>query len=121
MLIYLVFLIVLNLETLTIMQTFDLELRVKTFGSVITWEIFLEDVTDRNRRVKDWLQADGFRYKKLPSYTIQDDVLTVFAGSQGIVGGTLTCEVLINNISQPEKLISKVEETEYAKVNYQIG
>ena len=103
------------------MQTFDLELRVKTFGSVITWEIFLEDVTDRNRRVRDWLQADGFRYKKLNDYSIEDDVLTVFAGSQGIIGGTLNCEVLIDGVSQPEKLISKVEETEYAKVNYQIG
>lgn len=103
------------------MQTFDLELRVKTFGSVITWEIFLEDVTDRNRHVKDWLQADGYRYKKLAGYTIEDDVLTVFAGCQGITGGTLTCEVLIDDVSQAEKLISEVEETEYAKVNYQIG
>lgn len=103
------------------MQTFDLELRVKTFGSVITWEIFLEDVTDRNRRVRDWLQADGYRYKKLTSYTIADAILTVFASCQGIMGGTLTCEVLIDEVSQPEKLISKVEETEYAKVNYQTG
>lgn len=103
------------------MQTFNLELRVKTFGSVITWEIFLEDVTDRNRRVRDWLQADGYRYKKLDSYTIDDNILTVFAGCQGIMGGTLTCEVLIDGVAQPEKLISKVEETEYAKVDYQIG
>lgn len=103
------------------MQTFDLELRATTFGSVLVWEILLEDVTNQNQRVLDWEQADGYRSKKLPGYTIDDDILTVFAGCQGIIGGTLTCEVLINEVSQAEKLISKVEQTEYAKVNYQIG
>lgn len=102
------------------MAAFDLELRVKTFGSVITWEILLEDVTNRNRRVRDWSQGDGYRYKKLPDYAIADNELSVFAGCQGITGGTINCEVLINNVSMPEKLISKVEETEYAKVNYPI-
>jgi hypothetical protein len=103
------------------MKTFDLELRAKTFGSVLVWEILLEDVTDRNKRVLDWIQADGYRFKKLTSYAITDDVLTVFAGCQGIIGGTLSCEVFINGVAQPEKLISKVEETEYAKANYQIS
>jgi hypothetical protein len=102
------------------MKTFDLELRAKTFGSVLVWEILLEDVTNRNKRVLDWIQADGYRFKKLTHYVIADDVLTVFAGCQGIIGGTLTCEVLINGVVQPEKLIAKVEETEYAKVNYPI-
>ncbi|MGI4022411.1 MAG: hypothetical protein ACRYFA_12970 [Janthinobacterium lividum] len=102
------------------MKTFDLELRVETYGSVITWEILLEDATNRNRRIRDWMQADNYRYKKLPHYIIADDVLTVFAGCQGIIGGTLTCEVLINGVVQPEKLISQVQETEYAKVNYPV-
>lgn len=102
------------------MKTFDLELRVKTFGSVITWEILLEDATNHSQRVRDWIQAEGYRYKQLPDYAITDDVLTVFAGCQGIIGGTVTCEVLINGVSEPEKLISKVEEKEYAKVNYPI-
>ena len=102
------------------MKTFDLELRVETFGSVITWEVLLDDATDRNKSILDWIQADGYRYKKLPGYVEEDDTLTVFAGCQGIEGGTLTCEVLINEVSQPEKLVSKVEETEYAKVEYMI-
>lgn len=103
------------------MKNFDLELRVKTFGSVITWEILLEDSTNHNKRVRDWLQADDYRYKKLPDYAVGDDELSVFAGCQGITGGTVICEVLINGESQPEKLISKVEETEYAKVDYSIS
>ncbi|WP_419803537.1 hypothetical protein [Mucilaginibacter sp.] len=102
------------------MKTFDLELRVKTFGSVITWEILLEDSTNHNQRLRDWMQADDYRYKKLPDYAISDDVLSVFAGCQGIIGGTVVCEVLINGESQPQKLISKVEETEYAKTDYPI-
>ena len=102
------------------MKTFDLELRVKTFGSVITWEILLEDSTNHNQRLRDWMQADDYRYKKLPDYAISDDVLSVFAGCQGITGGTVVCEVLINGESQPQKLVSKVEETEYAKTDYPI-
>ena len=102
------------------MKTFDLELRAETFGSVITWEILLEDATNHNQRVRDWMQADKYRYKKLPGYAIADDVLSVFAGCQGISGGTVTSQVLINGEMQAEKLISKVEETDYAKVNYQI-
>ncbi len=102
------------------MKTFDLELRLTTYGSILVKAIFLEDVTNPNQRVLDWIQADDYIYKKLPKYAIAGNVLTVFAGCQGIIGGTLTCEVLIDNISQPEKLISKVEDTEYAKVNYTI-
>lgn len=102
------------------MKTFDLELRVETFGSVITWEILLEDATNHNQRVRDWMQADNYRYKKLPGYSVADNAPSVFAGCQGISGGTITCQVLINGEMQAEKLISKVEETDYAKVNYQI-
>lgn len=102
------------------MKTFDLELRVETFGSVITWEILLEDATNRNKRVLDWMQAENYRYKKLPGYAIADDVLTVFAGCHGIIGGTVTCEVLIDSVSEAQKLVSKVEQTEYAKVDYPI-
>lgn len=102
------------------MKTFDLELRAETFGSVITWEILLEDATNHNRRLRDWIQADHYRYKKLPGYAIANDVLSVFAGCQGISGGTVNCQVLINGETQPETLVSKVEETEYARVDYQI-
>ncbi len=103
------------------MKTFDLELRVETFGSVITWEILLEDSTNHNQRLRDWIQADHFRYKKLPGYIIAGDVLSVFAGCQGISGGTVNCQVLINGETQAETLVSKVEETEYAKAVYQIA
>ena len=103
------------------MKTFDLELRITTFGSVITWEVLLEDATDHNKRILDWTQGKDYRYKKLPQFAVEDDVLSVFAGCQGITGGTLTCEVLINGVSLEKKLISKVEDTEYAKVDYQIA
>ncbi|MGI4751724.1 MAG: hypothetical protein ACRYFB_13925 [Janthinobacterium lividum] len=102
------------------METFDLELRVETFGSVITWEILLEDSTNHNQRLRDWIQAENYRYKKLPGYVVADDELSVFAGCQGISGGTVNCQVLINGNLQPETLVSKVEETEYAKATYQI-
>ena len=103
------------------MKIFDLELRVKTFGSVITWAILLGDSTNPNQRVRDWMQKDDYRYKLLPNYAVEDDQLIVFAGCQGIIGGTLTCEVLINGNSEPEQLVSRVEEIIYAKADYQIG
>lgn len=47
------------------MKTFDLELRVETFGSVITWEILLEDSTNHNQRLRDWMQADPLPVQKV--------------------------------------------------------
>ncbi len=100
------------------MKTFDLELRVKTFGSILTWEIFLEDSTDQSKKVLDWLQETDYRYKKLPGYNIEDESLDVYASCRGISGGSITCEVLIKNISQDKKVISKVKDKEYAHSSY---
>ena len=102
------------------MKTFDLELRITTFGSILAWEVLLEDATDKNQRVLDWLQGDGCRYKLLPGYQIKDDILNVFVGCQGIKGGTVTCEVVINNERRPNKVISRVEERNYAQGDYPI-
>ena len=102
------------------MKTFDLELRITTYGSILAWEVLLEDATDKNQRVLDWLQGDGYRYKLLPGYQIKDDALQVFVGCQGIAGGTVTCEVIINNESRPNKVISSVEERNYAVESYPI-
>lgn len=102
------------------MSTFDLELRITTYGSILAWEVLLEDATDRNQRVLDWLQGDGYRYKLLPGYQIKDDVLQVFVGCQGIKGGIVTCEVIINNELRTDKVISHVEERTYAQGDYPI-
>lgn len=53
------------------MKTFDLELRVETFGSVITWEILLEDATNHNQRLRDWMQADLTGTKSCPVMPLQ--------------------------------------------------
>jgi len=103
------------------MKTFDLELRVKTFGSIITWKVFLEDSTNDNNRVLDWLQAEEYRFKLLPGYQIQDNSLEVFASCHGITGGQVICEVLINGNSRENKVIARAEDKEYAKQSYQIS
>ena len=101
------------------MTTFDLELRVKEFGSVMAREIFLEDVTDSNRRVRNWEQANGFQFKKLQGFSIADSSLEVFVGCQGISGASVSCEVFINNNSMGE-ILSKIEDRFYAKKSFNI-
>lgn len=95
------------------MANFNLELRIKIFGSVLAKEVFLEDVTDRNKSVQDWENGDGYLFKKLPGYQISDSSLDVFVGCQGIAGGTVTCEVLIND-ENAGSVLSEVENRFYA-------
>jgi len=103
------------------MKIFDLELRVKTFGSIITWKVFLEDSTNDNNRVLDWLQGDEYRFKLLPGYKIEDNTLEVFASCHGIAGGQIICEVLIDGKSRDNKVVARIEDREYAKQSYQIN
>ncbi|MFB9843990.1 hypothetical protein [Mucilaginibacter ginsenosidivorans] len=103
------------------MKTFDLELRVTAFGSIITWKIYLEDATDENQKVTGWQSSpDGYLYKKLPGYQIEDVSLEVFAGCHGITGGTLSCEVFINSTKQVKTVDAKVEDKKYATQSYPI-
>jgi hypothetical protein len=104
------------------MKTFDLELRVSTFGSIITWRVMLEDATNDNNRIIDWRPSDdsSYLFKKLPGYQISDNALEVFVGCNGIKGGTVTCEVIINGKPEEKKVISNVTDTNYAKVSYKI-
>lgn len=103
------------------MRTFDLELRVTTFGSVITWKILLEDSTSDSQLVTGWLPSpEGFFFKQLPGYQIADHSLEVFAGCHGIRGGRITCEVLINGSARQEKLVSKVEDKMYAVQSFEV-
>lgn len=101
------------------MATFNLELRVTEFGAVLAREIYVEDVTDRNRRVRNWEQGDGFQFKKLQNFEVRDSSLEVFVGCQGTSGGTVTCEVFIdgNNVGN---VVSKVEDRFYANNSFKI-
>jgi hypothetical protein len=101
------------------MKTFDLELRVSTFGSILTWKIMLEDSTDPGKQVLDWTQGQGYVFKKLPKYIISDDALEVFASCRGIRGGNITCEVYINDKKQGD-VISNVEDTKFAVKSFSI-
>ena len=103
------------------MESFDLELRIETFGSILTWRVLLEDATNDNKKVLDWQQsAEGYRYKKLPGYRIEDDSLEVFISCNGVAGGKITCAVLINGKIRDPKIVAKVEDREYAKGSYEI-
>ena len=103
------------------MATFNLELRVRTHGSILTWRIYLEDSTNESYRVRDWYQhPDGYRVKKLPNYTIRDSSLEVFAGCQGIDGGNVNCEVIINGVPRTKKVISKPTDRRFATSSYSV-
>lgn len=101
------------------MATINLELKVIEFGSILAREVYLEDVTDKNMRVRNWEQGDGFQFKKLPNFAVRDASLEVFVGCQGSAGGTVTCEVVINGKSVGS-VISKVEDRFYAKSSFHL-
>ncbi len=101
------------------MATLNLELKVTEFGSILAREVYLEDVTDRNRRVRNWEQGDGFQFKKLPNFEVRDSSLEVFVGCQGSAGGTVTCEVFING-NNVGNIVSKVEDRFYAKSSFNL-
>lgn len=101
------------------MTKFNLELRLKTFGSVLAKEIFLEDVTDRNKSVQDWENGVEYIFKKLPDYQITDSSLDVFVGCQGIAGGTVTCEVFIND-EKVGQVVSQVVNKFYAHESFPV-
>src|SRR5438094_9996783 len=103
------------------MKTFDLELRVKTFGSIITWKVLLEDSTNDNNRVLDWLQGDEYRFKMLPGYKIQDNPLEDIASCHGIAGKQITCEVVIDEKSRDNKVVVRSEDREYVTQSYEIN
>lgn len=102
------------------MKTFDLELKVTEFGAVLATEIFLEDSTDQSRRVTNFQPGSGHYYKKLPSYSIQDNSLDVYIACQGTAGGTVTCEVIINNKKAGE-VVSQVENRYYEHKSFTIN
>jgi hypothetical protein len=102
------------------MKTFDLELRITLFGSIITWKVLLEDSTNDNQIVLGWIPSpEGFLFKKLPGFQVKNNSLEVFASCHGIKGGTLTCEVIINDVSKPNKVLARVEDKVFAKESYQ--
>lgn len=101
------------------MASFNLELRVTEFGAVLAKEVILEDVTDKNKSVHGWSSGTGYIFKKLPNYQISDTSLDVFVGCQGVAGGTVTCEVLINEISLGN-IVSQVENRFYAHKSFPI-
>jgi len=101
------------------MKSFNLEIRASTFGSIITWKVYLEDSTDDSKLILGWFPSeDGYLFRKFSSYSIDDNTLEVFAGCQGIKGGKLIVEVLINGLSQQEKVTAKVEDKKYAFKSY---
>ncbi len=101
------------------MSMFNLELRVTEFGSILARQIFLEDVTNQNREVKNWDQGEGFQFKKLSNFQVSDFELDVFVGCQGIAGGTLKCEVFIdgNNVGD---IASRVEDHFFAHKSFNV-
>ena len=82
----------------------------------------LEDATNDNNRILDWLPSDdgSFLFKKLPGYQIEDSTLEVFVGCNGISGASVTCNVVIDGKVQSKKIVSNVTDTNYAKASFKI-
>jgi hypothetical protein len=103
------------------MRTFDLELRVATYGSIITWHVLLEDSTNPSMRVQHWSDSgQGYFFKLLPGYQVKDTSLEVFAGCNGIAGGKVECVAIINGTARPQKVTAKVADRVYATESYPV-
>jgi hypothetical protein len=102
------------------MKKVDLELRVSSFGSIITWEILLEDATNKSNQVLHWNEGDGFFFRKLPGFIINDGALDVFASCRGIRGGNINCEIFINGEKQANEVVARVEDKNFAHESYSI-
>ncbi|MBS1771443.1 MAG: hypothetical protein JST82_01195 [Bacteroidetes bacterium] len=103
-------------------KTFNLEMRVTSVGSVLSWEILLEN-TNASSRVSNWAYDMAGKYwvRTFEHYSINDDTLDVYAGAEGKVGGSITCSVLINNQLQNAKVISNNTDPNYAHETYSIA
>ena len=100
-------------------KKFDLELRVTTSGSVLKWEVLLEN-TNASSRVENWANTEGYFYKKLDKYQIDDSELDVFVGCEGKKGGKTTCLVIIDDVEQTDKVVCQNTATNYAHKSYQV-
>ena len=102
-------------------QKLDIELRVSTTGSVLSWEIFLEN-TSSSSRVDHWIYNSGSKYyfRILGDYSIDDNALDVYVGCEGKIGGFTTCTVVIDNKVQDKKVICNNTDKDYAHQSYNI-
>lgn len=103
------------------MKTFNLELRVQSSGSVLAWDLYLES-TSLSAKVRNWFYDANKEcfIKKLDNYFIQDNLLDVFVGSEGKVGGKTTCTVYINEVEQSQKITSNNTDPNYAHQSYSL-
>lgn len=102
------------------MKTIELELRITYYGSVLAMEVLLEDQTDKSKTINGWQQGPNYFFKYIPYYPVLDSVLNVYVGCQGIAGGVVICEVLINR-KNVGKVISRVENRKYAEGAFRIS
>lgn len=100
-----------------------IELRVTTSGAVLSWEVYLEN-TNSSSKVRNWIYESksetNYFFKVLENYSINDDELDVYVGCEGKVGGSTTCEVIIDNKPQQKKVECKNTDKDYAHGEFNI-
>ena len=97
------------------MKTIKLHLKISTNGNVMAWEVFLGDPESTTP-----INFNGSNEKTFDTFNCQDDVLRVYVGSEGSIGGETSCTVTINDVTQEQKVISKNIDHDYTYVNFPV-
>ncbi|OFX88896.1 MAG: hypothetical protein A2W99_05380 [Bacteroidetes bacterium GWF2_33_16] len=97
----------------------NIEIRVTTSGAVLSWEVFLEN-TNSSSKLKNWIynSTSKYFYKTLDDFEIDDELIDVYAGCEGKLGGFMTCTVLLDQKIQEKKVICKNTDKNYAHESF---
>lgn len=100
----------------------DIELRLQKKGSVLSWEVLLENTNSSSRVDSGWVfnPDKNYYYVVLEKYPINDNALDVFVGCEGKLGGKIICAVLINGEAQNEAVECKTTDPNYGHGVYSI-
>lgn len=102
------------------MANINLELRLKRFGSIFSESVFLEDATNPGREVTGWIPMNDFRFVRLSGFVVNDGALDVFLGCVGNAGGTVTCEVLVEN-QHIGDVVARAEDRNFAHQSFPLN
>ena len=98
------------------MKTIDLELRVSTKGTILSYEVYLNDAMPASKV----MNHNSPSTKKFPAYSAQDTGVKVIVKCGGVNDSETTCTVLINGQEQAYKVTKIANQPGYESHTYPV-